>query len=228
MSRDRFLQMAEDHVIGLRPQEMPFIIDPKVRKSALWATLLVCWILSLTSLQQYGRVSPLSIAEADWITMLKAIGRLIAILTLGFILLRSRGLRQTTSVGRTLLPMTIFAFWAMASALWSPLKINSLWHAGEFFMFVLFAEVSGIYFSDVRSCSLFFKNLSLIILLYCIVSLLFFYTFRHGEAIYDVGRPFGLVPANLAAEIGGLGFLVLFLFHSVWRSKWSRLLFIPG
>ena len=227
---DFFVKNArrESRFISLLAQKPPSVIAQHGHKAVVWAILFVCWLLSFTAFQQYGRTSPMQFAELDWIGVVKIIIRGLSTVILAIILLKPQMVQERRLVSRKLLPMMIFAVWAMVSTLWSPLKMNSLGHASELLMCVMLAAASGIYFSDERYYSVFFKHLSIIILLFSAISLYLFYKFPSAEGWEDSGRPFGFATANLAAQISGLGLIILFVFSILWEMKWSRLLLIPG
>src|SRR5690242_16703464 len=90
--------------------------------------LCLCWLLSLACLNPPGRGANLDFGSLDTTAIIKVLSRFIALIVLLLLVLRMQAHMRGMRVLSYLFPQILFASWAVASTIWSPLKAASLGH----------------------------------------------------------------------------------------------------
>jgi len=196
---------------------------------AVWSLVVVIWLLSIASYSPTERaVAPLSLSTLDPMAAAKVATRLIALLLLGTILWKVPRTPAKQHVLRRLLPFGLLAGWCMLSALWSPMAAVSLGHAGETLMFTGLAAVVGLVCTEDRHLSRILFHLTAAALVVSVLNAGFGaagLSNAEGEA---GGRAFGFLHPNMAAQVAGVGLVVLVSSYLIAGWRWTRWLLLPA
>ncbi len=194
------------------------------------AAVLLIWLLCLSSYSPAGRAGPLTLAQLDWIAIMKVAVRALAVLILGVALVRLPRQSAKWHTLWCLMPFGLYAAWAAASTFWSPLKAVSLGHAGDLFVLLLLAAVAGVACTDDGRMSLVLLHLALAMFLVSLLSTVLWQVGlgnRFGALIAEA-QPRGFTHPNLAAQSAGGALLIVLAGHLVWRWPWARKMLLPA
>jgi O-antigen ligase len=199
---------------------LPFEIVPRDRRPSANAGLniliFLCWLLSAVCINSSNAAAGLGPYE-----VVKAGTRILAFVLLGTVIVTGQGSRYSAAIWR-LTPVGLFAFWAVASTVWSPLKTVSFTHGIEFLMLSMVSMTVAQVCREEMALQRLLFHMVVIICLVCVAVLaLNFRLIRAGM------RPtMNLQPNNLAA-IAASGLIVMAACHLWWNWTWTRVLFWP-
>jgi O-antigen ligase len=211
--------MSQNSVISLT-------YDDKSKNKVFFLLIIICWLLSLSSLHPAGQTAPVPLGVLDWLSFIKIGGRALAFLLIAIVLIMRRNIFGQSYIIQRLFPLALFALWAIISTMWSPLKVLSLTHGIELLMLVMLSAASASC-CEKQHFSPLFLNVSLILLIMTSVSLILYYKFPETRYGYFVDRPFGLGHPNDIASSAGLCTMIVILCSLLWNWSWSRILIIP-
>lgn len=199
---------------------------------ALFAAIAVCWVLAAAGMRPAGRETFGGVGGADWIAVLKLLGRTACLGVLVAVLVRLRKPSGFRSVTRALLPFALFAAWAMVSSLWSPIPAVSLPKAIGLLTCVLLARLAAAISLDERGFSSLIKHLAILTLTFTlanIIAMRFYATPEMVESLttYDVPRAGVLMHFTIAGQISGICLLLVVMGCFLFKWKWARMLLLP-
>lgn len=185
--------------------------------------LCVCWMLSLACLSAPGRGGGAMTTSLEPIIVAKAVVRAVSLIVLSLLIVRcSANVRMRHVVSR-LLPFLIFSAWALASCIWSPIKLVSLGHATECLMLVMLAVTTGTLCVEERHIErILFHFTAIMMVVLCLLMALNYQPILHNL------RPTAYMHPNNMAAIAGIGLLLLTTCRIVWNWRWTRALLVPG
>lgn len=185
--------------------------------------LCVCWMLSLACLSARGRSAGATGASSEALVASKIAVRAFALIVLAVLMFRgSANVRMRRVISR-LLPLFIFSGWAVASCVWSPIRLISLGHAIECLMLVMLAVVTGALCVEERHLEriLFHLTAVMIVLLWLVLAL------NYKPILHNL-RPTAYMHPNNMAAIAGIGLILLTICRLLWNWGWTRRLLAPG
>jgi O-antigen ligase len=189
----------------------------------LWPLLFASVALAFTCFTAPGRSGPYTLSSMDALAASKVLLRSLSFLTIVLLVLRLNFHPRMTAALGGLLPLGVFAGWALTTVLWSPLKVVSLGHAVELIMLTALATCVAVVVStdaDIRkfACGLFLAAAGACVLVMTLDARLVFF----GE------RPNNYLHPNSLGAIGGLGIMILSCARILWNWNWARRMTIPG
>lgn len=194
--------------------------------AAVWAVVLVVWMLSFASYSPVERaVAPLSLVTLDWVAVAKVATRIVAFVLLGAVYLRMPRTPARQHVMKRIMPFGLFAAWAIISTTWSPLWEVSLGHGAETVVFVMLAAVVGVVCAEDRNLSRILFHLTAATLVLSIVNA---GLWAAGLSAGDGERASGFLHPNLAAQVAGIGLVVLVSSYLIAGWRWTHWLLAPA
>jgi O-antigen ligase len=198
-----------------------------VSPGALGLPLACMWLLMLVCFSAPEREGPTSLTHLDWIALLKVVIRAGVILALGGALLRSWADVRGRALRASLLPLGLFAAWALASSAWSPLPAVSLGQAVSFVMLVMLALVLGARCHGPDDVSRLLGHLCLAL---CLVNgaVLTIHVVRPDlSGLHRLGS-LGVMHPTSAGASAAMGLTLLLGARLLWGWRWARVLLVPG
>lgn len=196
----------------------------------LWLPLGCAWLLMLATITFKGRVTPVSLASLDLITLVKLGARLVTILVLVPLLLRRWSSPARAVVVRRLVPLVAFAGWALVSASWSALPAVSIGQTATLVTLLVLAAVLGVSWRDARDTSAVFCGLTAGLLVMSTVVVALHLAAPEWSGLDRTGGigATGFVHASTAASTASLGLILLIAARLRWEWPWTKILALPG
>jgi hypothetical protein len=186
----------------------PIHSENQFERSSYWILVFCIWALAFGSYRPSERLMPHDISTVDWIAFVKIVTRVLAFILLGIILIRARPTHNFKKIIYRLLPLALFASWAMSSTLWAPLKALTLAKAFGLVVCVMLSAAIAQVCVDENHLSKILFQLSVMLFLISLANLLGS-TFR---SVNDVDFRGGLLMSkNDAGQIAGLGIIILLI-----------------
>ncbi len=211
---------------SMSPASMsPASMSPAMTFPAVWirrsadfnVLLLICWLLGLACFSIPGRGGPLEMSAVDPIALAKIFIRGGSVMVLAAIILRQQDHLRSGAALVRMTPLLLFAFWCVASTLWSPLKAVTVGHAVEVLAGALLATVIAIFCAseDCRERLFFHLFLSSMVLSLAILVL-------EWRVILARERPAGYVHPNTLGAVSGVALVILLAARLQWNWRWAR------
>ena len=193
------------------------------RRRDLNIFLAVCWALSITGITMPGREAPLSLGALDPVALIKLATRGIAFVSFTVLLLRYNRNTSAPAVMRRVFPLLLFAAWAVASILWSPMQTVTIGHAFELIVLTMLTAVAAFLSTDEHDYERIFFHLTLIA---TIMSLLL--VLLNISPILSGMRPRDYMHPNDMAKNAGAGLIMFTCCYLLWHWKWTRTILLPA
>lgn len=146
---------------------------------------------------------------------------------LAMILARNWRFFQTEGFLNRLWPLGLFAFWAMISTLWSPLKVKTIWHAEGTLALVMLSGCVALALKEDRSLSSLLMHLSVTMCLLSGVGLAWQYLVQFTPTS-ELSRQGSFAHLNTLGNLAGAGLLILVACWLLWKWRWTKLMILPG
>jgi O-antigen ligase len=192
--------------------------------------LVIAWLLLATMFSLPGRGAPTSAGALDALGLAKFAVRAGGVLLLGFQALRLWQSPRRPIVVWTMTPAALFAAWALASTLWSPLPALSFGQAVGFTSLLMVAVTLGLSWRGPEDNSRILFSLSLMLLAGTLLVLGVDMVSHEasGLARSMESEESGLVHPNNAGVMASLGLVILVASRLLWGWRWSRIMLVPG
>lgn len=203
---------------------IPAAQPPAMSSAGVTALVILMWLMSFTVYRLAGDESA-GISEIGAVTAAKALVRVAALGALVVLVAASSAIATRRRVLRRLVPFGVFAVWCTLSSVWSADLTFSIGQA--IFLFGLLALSAAVGLASVNSEQFIrvLKHLTAICLFVSLVNLAAAYA-APGLRVGD--RPAAFMHPNMAAQIAGLGVMLLVIVRLIWNTRWSRVWLIPG
>lgn len=195
-------------------------------RRSLWLPLLCAWMLMLATFSPAEGDAANSFGTLDYFGLAKLAARALALTLLGWTILRHFNNSRLSAVVRCLLPLGLFAAWAVLSTLWSPLRAVSLGQASGLVVLLMLSVVLAMLHSGPRSTSTVLCSLSAGLMLLSSILLFAYLLFPGTEVLGRDGS--GLFHSTNAGGMASVALLVLIAARLLWNWRWTRVLLIPG
>src|SRR5579884_3886288 len=193
------------------------------RRRDLNVFLAICWALSITGITMPGREAPLSLGALDPVALIKLATRGIAFVAFSYLLLRYNHNPRAPLVMRRLFPLMLFAAWAIASILWTPMPTVTIGHSFELIVLTMLATVAGFLSTGEDDYKRMFFHFTLIATVMCTLLL----ALNIGPIASGL-RPRDYMHPNDMAKNAGAGLIMIVCCHLLWRWKWTGRLLLPA
>jgi O-antigen ligase len=189
---------------------------------------LACmWLLLVVSFTAPDREGPTTLARLDWIALVKVVIRGGVIVMLIGAVIRAWSAPGDRAVRAGVLPLGLFAAWAIASVAWSPLPAVSLGQASSLTMLLMLALVMGARCHGADDVSRLLYHLCLALLLVN-GTVLTIHIVNPELAGLQRLSSLGIMHPTSAGASAALGLTILLGTRLLWEWRWARLLVVPG
>lgn len=196
---------------------------PTANKYEMRFFLVMCWMLSVTGLSLPGRSAPLSLGALDPVALIKLGTRGAGFVVFGLILLRHIQRERARALVERLIPLGIFAAWAVASIYWSPMKTVTIGHSSDLVLLAMLAGVAALLSYEEDDFKRIFFHLTLVAA--CVSLALLVLNLR---TILSGDRPADYMQPNDMAKTASAGLLLLVCCAMLWDWKWAKRIAWPA